>query len=86
MPNNQSYRIRTIMQATVLHTQPRFEAYTQSLSNFGYPDGVSAVDLVPEHLKHLIHPHWNNYPPVNPMWHYLLGMIYILLGFLAICG
>ena len=39
---------------------------------WGYPSGVSIVDLVPEDMKALVHPHWNKFPPVNPMWHYLL--------------
>jgi len=54
--------------------------------NFGYPEGVSIVDIVPQNLKAEIHPHWNNYPPVNPMWHYLLGVIYIFLGVFSFCG
>nr|QDD55729.1 opsin 2 [Parhyale hawaiensis] len=54
--------------------------------SFGYPPGVSLVDIVPPHIKDLIHPHWSNFPPVNPMWHYLLGVIYIILGSLAIFG
>lgn len=39
---------------------------------WGYPPGASLVDLVPEDMKAMIHPHWNKFPPVNPMWHYLL--------------
>lgn len=40
---------------------------------WGYPPGVSIVDTVPEDMRETIHPHWNQFPPVNPMWHYLLG-------------
>lgn len=54
--------------------------------SFGYPPGVSVVDIVPPHIKHLIHPHWSNFPPVNPMWHFLLGIIYIIMGSLATFG
>lgn len=39
---------------------------------WGYPPGLSLVDLVPDDMKALTHPHWNKFPPVNPMWHYLL--------------
>lgn len=53
---------------------------------FGYPEGSSIVDVVPEAIKHLVHPHWANYPPVNPMWHYLLGVIYIFMGFFSFFG
>lgn len=54
--------------------------------SFGYPEGVSVVDLVPDHIRPLIHEHWNSFSPVNPMWHYVLGFIYIILGFIAIFG
>jgi len=53
---------------------------------FGYPAGVTVADLAPAHIKHLIHPHWHNYPPVNPMWHYLLGVLYIFLGIASFLG
>lgn len=64
---------------------PHAEAYTAQVS-FGYPEGVTVVDLVPENIRHMIHPHWNNYPPVNPMWHYVLGVVYIILGCLSFFG
>jgi len=57
----------------------------QSIS-YSYPAGVTIADVQPDYMKHLIHPHWNNYPPVNPMWHYLLGVIYIFLGICAFTG
>jgi len=56
------------------------------MSGFGYPSGVTVADLAPAHMKHMIHPHWNNYPPVNPMWHYLLGVIYVFLGIASFLG
>lgn len=43
---------------------------------WGYPPGVSIVELVPDDMKAFIHPHWNKFPPVNPMWHYLLVILY----------
>jgi len=57
-----------------------------SSDGFGYPAGVTIVDVVPDNIKHLIHPHWGQFPPVNPMWHSLLGVIYILLGFASFFG
>lgn len=61
-------------------------SYGQQVAQFGYPEGVSIVDFAPPDLKHMIHPHWNNYPPVNPMWHYLLGVIYVFIGVLSFMG
>merc|ERR1712142_1239040 len=54
-------------------------------SAYGYAPGVSLVDFVPDHFKSKIHPHWAQFPPVNPMWHYVLGFIYIILTIMC-CG
>ena len=63
------------------------QSYTSpGMMNFGYPPGVSVTDLVPDHMKPMIHPHWTKYPPVNPMWHYVLGVIYLFLGASAFFG
>jgi r-opsin len=53
---------------------------------WGYPPGVTIVDLVPEDMLDMVHPHWKQFPPVNPMWHYLLGTLYIFLGATSITG
>ncbi|KAI9564467.1 hypothetical protein GHT06_008206 [Daphnia sinensis] len=53
---------------------------------WGYPPGVSLVDTVPEDMRATIHPHWNKFPPVNPMWHYILGLSYIILGTISVFG
>jgi len=54
-------------------------------SVYGYAPGVSLVDFAPDHIKSRIHPHWAQFPPVNPMWHYVLGCIYVVLTFMC-CG
>ena len=53
---------------------------------WGFPAGVSIVDLVPEDMIEMVHPHWKQFPPVNPMWHPLLGLIYVILGITSITG
>jgi len=54
--------------------------------NWGFPPGASIVDMVPEDMLELVHPHWKQFPPVNPMWHFLLGFLYIILGATSITG
>merc|ERR1712121_173980 len=68
------------------HNVSGFLPYHGSDMEFGYPDGVSLMDLVPAEVKPMIHSHWSKFPPVNPMWHYLLGGIYIILGFFSFFG
>nr|QIW86034.1 opsin M6 [Neogonodactylus oerstedii] len=54
--------------------------------SFGYPEGVTLKDFVREEINDLVHPHWYNFPPVNPMWHYLLGTVYIILFTISFVG
>jgi len=72
--------------ANLTGPQAAYYGYGSSSAEFGYPEGMTVVDFVPENIKHLVHEHWYNFPPVNPMWHYLLGVIYIFLGFFSIVG
>ncbi|KAK8381800.1 hypothetical protein O3P69_015071 [Scylla paramamosain] len=67
-------------------TGPQMAYYGASMPSVGYPDGMTVVDFVPDELKPLVNQHWLNYPPVNPMWHYLLGVIYLFLGAVSIFG
>jgi len=60
-------------------------AYNQQVQ-FGFPSGVTIVDVVPDAIRPLIHKHWEQFPPVNPMWHYLLGVVYIFLGSASFLG
>ena len=77
----------SLPQDTMMIGEPHTEAYTAPVApNFGYPPGVTAIDLVPEHMKSYIHPHWSTFPPANPMWHYVLGLVYIFLGVIAVTG
>lgn len=44
------------------------------------------MDLVPDAVKPMIHSHWSKFTPVNPMWHYLLGIIFLILGCFSFFG
>ncbi|XP_045137352.1 compound eye opsin BCRH2 [Portunus trituberculatus] len=67
-------------------TGPQMAFYGSQDMTYGYPEGVTIVDFVRPEIKPYVHQHWYNYPPVNPMWHYLLGVIYLFLGFISIIG
>jgi len=60
-------------------------AYGQE-QTFGYPAGVTLLDMVPDAIKSAVDPHWAKFPPVNPMWHVVLGLMYIFLLFFSISG
>ncbi|XP_072937592.1 opsin-1-like [Epargyreus clarus] len=46
----------------------------------------TVVDKVLPEMLHLVDPHWYQFPPMNPLWHGLLGFTIALLGFISIAG
>uniref|UniRef100_A0A0K8SBN6 G-protein coupled receptors family 1 profile domain-containing protein n=1 Tax=Lygus hesperus TaxID=30085 RepID=A0A0K8SBN6_LYGHE len=46
----------------------------------------SVVDSVVPEMRHLIDPHWYQFPPMNPLWHGILGFVMVCLGFVSIIG
>ncbi|KAK9308823.1 hypothetical protein QLX08_001252 [Tetragonisca angustula] len=62
---------------------PSYEAYSYGGSKFG---NQTVVDKVPPDMLHLIDAHWYQYPPLNPMWHGILGFVIGLLGFVSVSG
>jgi len=66
-------------------TGPVAEAYGADVS-FGYPAGTSILDVQPDFMKPIIDPHWASFPPVNPMWHMVLGLVYVILLFFGFFG
>lgn len=47
---------------------------------------MTVVDKVLPDMLHLIDPHWYKFPPMNPLWHGLLGFIIGVLGIISFCG
>ncbi|KAG5328013.1 OPSD protein, partial [Acromyrmex charruanus] len=46
----------------------------------------TVVDKVPPDMMHSIDLHWYQFPPMDPMWHKILGLVMIVLGFMGWCG
>lgn len=46
----------------------------------------TVVDKVPEELLHMIHPHWYQFPPMNPLWYKLVFFYMFVMGTLSVCG
>ncbi|XP_046836016.1 rhodopsin-like [Vespa crabro] len=50
-----------------------------------YTNQTVADKVLPEML-HLIDPHWYQFPPMDPLWHKILGLVMIVLGILGWSG
>lgn len=67
--------------------QPHFEALSQwSGQAGGFGGNLTVVDKVPAAMLHLIDPHWYQFPPMNPLWHSILGFAMVILGLVSTIG
>ncbi|ROT69189.1 rhodopsin [Penaeus vannamei] len=44
----------------------------------------TVVDTVPENMLHMVHAHWYQFPPMNPLWYGLLGFWMTVMGTLSV--
>lgn len=65
---------------------PSYEAYSWGNQAGGRFGNMTVVDKVTPDMLHLIDAHWYQYPPLNPMWHGILGFVIGLLGFISVTG
>ncbi|XP_058825724.1 opsin-1-like [Topomyia yanbarensis] len=60
--------------------EPHYEAWQSGGGN------LTVVDRVSPEILHLVHPHWNQFPPMNPLWHSILGFVIFCLGVISTTG
>lgn len=65
--------------------EPHFAALSawQGVAGFG---NMTVVDKVPPEMLHLVDPHWYQFPPMNPLWHSILGFAMVILGLVSAIG
>lgn len=66
-------------------TGPVYDAYSWGGQSSKYGN-LTVVDKVPPDMLHLIDAQWYQYPPLNPMWHGILGFVIGVLGFISVSG
>lgn len=64
---------------------PSHAAYTWAAQGGGFGN-QTVVDKVPPEMLHMIDPHWYQFPPMNPLWHALLGFVIGVLGVVSFIG
>lgn len=66
---------------------PHFEAYSSGgWSAGGGLGNLTVVDKVPPEMLHMVDAHWYQFPPMNPLWHSILGFAIFVLGFVSASG
>nr|CAD7403496.1 unnamed protein product [Timema cristinae] len=73
-----------MLAAMSLISEPSFSAYSwASQGGFG---NQTVVDRVPPEMLYLVDAHWYQFPPINPLWHGLLGFVIGVLGMISVIG
>ncbi|CAH0388171.1 unnamed protein product [Bemisia tabaci] len=62
-------------------SQPHYQAYNQPWNSRGGYGNESIIDRAPPEILHMMDAHWYQYPPMDPLWHTILG---IFIAFLAV--
>ncbi|GLG99913.1 Rhodopsin [Gryllus bimaculatus] len=70
---------------TVLPNEPHFSAY-QWGSGGGMGGNITVVDKVLPEMMHMVDAYWYQFPPMNPLWHGLLGFVIGVLGVISVLG
>ena len=47
---------------------------------------ITVLDLVRPEMRHLVSDHWGQFPPMNPLWHSILGFTIFCLGIVSMIG
>ncbi|XP_014608619.1 PREDICTED: rhodopsin-like [Polistes canadensis] len=75
---------KTIVNKIIIHALttigPQFAHQKMRFTN------QTVADKVPPEMLHLIDPHWYQFPPLDPLWHKILGLVMIVLGLLGWSG
>ncbi|XP_055611119.1 opsin-1-like [Uranotaenia lowii] len=62
--------------------EPHFEAWVQQAT----VANLTVVDKVPADMLHMVNAHWYQFPPMNPLWHSMLGFAIFILSFISLVG
>ncbi|XP_072382888.1 rhodopsin [Diabrotica undecimpunctata] len=52
----------------------------------GFGGNITVVDKVLPDMLHMVDAYWYQFPPMNPLWHGILGFMIGVLGFISITG
>nr|QWV42714.1 long wavelength sensitive opsin [Melinopterus prodromus] len=68
--------------------EPRFSAWAAAArtQGGGFSANLTVFDKVLPDMVHMVDAYWNQFPPMNPLWHGILGFVIAILGFVSISG
>ncbi|XP_019559207.3 opsin-1-like [Aedes albopictus] len=63
-----------------------YGAWMAAQSASAVATNLTVVDRVPADMLHMVDAHWYQFPPMNPLWHSLLGFAIAILCFISLVG
>nr|APY20606.1 long wavelength sensitive opsin 1 [Gyrinus marinus] len=66
--------------------EPHYAAWGTGPQSGALSGNMTVVDKVSADMLHMVDAHWYQFPPMNPLWHALLGFTIGVLGFVSIAG
>ncbi|KAL9696577.1 hypothetical protein quinque_016156 [Culex quinquefasciatus] len=63
-----------------------YAAWNAAQSGLGAMVNLTVVDRVPADMLHMVDAHWYQFPPMNPLWHSILGFAIFVLCFISLVG
>ena len=61
-------------------------AQRQPFNPWDLPDTFTIYNFAPEEIRSFLHPHWHNQKAPHPMMYYFLGLLYLVIGTIAVSG
>jgi len=56
--------------------------FEKAYDPYSPPDDFTVWDFAPDYLHPFLHEHWKTQKAIHPMWSYLVGLYFLVLGML----
>lgn len=71
---------------SALGSSPHFAAWGAAPAAGTGGGNMTVVDRVLPDMLHMVDTYWYQFPPMNPLWHAILGFMIGVLGFISVIG
>ena len=61
-------------------SEPIAMAQRQGFDPWTLPDSFTLANYVPDDVRSFLLPHWHSFKALHPMWYYVMGLYYLVMG------
>ena len=55
-------------------------AQREGFNPWSLPESFTLYNYAPDDIKSFLHPHWHSMKALHPMWYYVIGLVYLVVG------